>query len=68
MAIMLLLAFIYTTRYVYDMGVTSRTLQTLEKCPSENKNNIGKLQKLHGVIKGILVHYIHVLYRSNLTI
>jgi len=49
------------------MGIHSRTLRTLEKCPSGNENNIGKLQKLHGVIEGMLVHYNHVLHRSNLS-
>jgi len=51
-----------------NWGITSWNLRTLEKYPSRNENNIGKLQKLHGVIKGMLVHHNHVLYRSNLTI
>jgi len=50
------------------MDIPSWTLQTLEKCPSRNENNIEKLQKLHGVIEGMLVHYNHVLHRSNSTI
>ena len=47
------------------MSITSRTLRTLEKCPSGNENNIEKLQKLHGAIEDMLVQHNHVLHRSN---
>ena len=50
------------------MGITSRTLRTLEKCPSGNEKNIRKLHKLHGDIESMLAHHNHVLYRSNLKI
>jgi len=56
------------TRQWHDMGIPSWALQTLEKCPSKNEKNIGKLQKLHGVIEGMLVHHNHMLHRSNSTI
>ena len=50
------------------MGITSRTLRTLEKCPWGNEKIIGKLHKLHGDIEGMLAHDNHVLHRSNLKI
>ena len=39
----------------HDMGITSRTLRTLEKRPSGDENSIGKLPKLHGAIEDMLV-------------
>jgi len=41
------------------MGIPFGPLWTKEKCPSRNENNIGKLQKLHGFIEGMLVHHNH---------
>jgi hypothetical protein len=49
----------------HDQDITSRTLRTLEKCPSGNENNVEIFKKLHGVIEGMLVHHNHVPYRSN---
>ena len=49
----------------YDMGITSRTLWTLVKCPSGNESSIEELQNLHGAIEDMLVQHNHVLHRSN---
>ena len=49
----------------HDMGITSRTLRTLVKCPSRNENSIGKLQNLHGAIEDMLVQHNHVFHSSN---
>jgi hypothetical protein len=48
-----------------DQGTPSRTVRTLEECPFGNEKIIGKLQKLHGIIDGMLVHNNHVLCRLN---
>jgi len=53
---------------MHNMDITSWTFQTLEKYPSGNERNIEKLQKLYGVLEGILIHHNHVLHTSNLTI